>query len=108
MSHKESCVKKDKSQRKRTTSTLNFDEEDKKEKKTVASSTGSACCIKSVSSEKRKLKSNHTDILYCNMKRRKELKRPRCIDCFEICNMGSCEETNKKEYENAKRTTRSY
>ncbi|XP_073072997.1 transcriptional protein SWT1 isoform X2 [Manis javanica] len=106
MSHKESCVKKDKSQRKRTTSTLNFDEEDKKEKKTVASSTGSACCIKSVSSEKRKLKSNHTDILYCNMKRRKELKRPRCIDCFEICNMGSCEETNKKEYENAKRTTR--
>ncbi|XP_036768447.2 transcriptional protein SWT1 isoform X1 [Manis pentadactyla] len=75
MSNKESCGKKDKSQRKRTTSTLNFDEEDKKEKKTVASSAGSACCIKSVSSEKRKLKSNHTDILYCNMKRRKELKR---------------------------------
>ncbi|ELK16177.1 hypothetical protein PAL_GLEAN10017656 [Pteropus alecto] len=48
---------------------------DEKEKKTSASSTSSACSIRSISSEKRKLKSDHTDILYCNIKRRQELKR---------------------------------
>ncbi|XP_014705793.1 transcriptional protein SWT1 [Equus asinus] len=75
MSNKESCGKKDKSQRKGTTSSPNFDEEDKKEKKNSASSAGSACSVRSVSSEKRKLKSDHTDILYCNVKRRQELNR---------------------------------
>ncbi|XP_039737174.1 transcriptional protein SWT1 isoform X3 [Pteropus medius] len=72
---KESCGKREKSRRKGTTSLPNFDEEDEKEKKTSASSTSSACSIRSISSEKRKLKSDHTDILYCNIKRRQELKR---------------------------------
>ncbi|XP_016001103.2 transcriptional protein SWT1 [Rousettus aegyptiacus] len=75
MSNKESCGKREKSRRKGTTSLPNFDEEDEKEKKTSASSSSSACSIRSVSSEKRKLKSDHTDILYCNIKRRQELKR---------------------------------
>ncbi|XP_023583896.1 transcriptional protein SWT1 isoform X2 [Trichechus manatus latirostris] len=74
MSNKESCGKKEKSRRKGTTSSPNFEEEDKKEKKT-SSSANSAYSIRSVSSEKRKLKSDHTDILYCNTKRRQELKR---------------------------------
>ncbi|XP_058395855.1 transcriptional protein SWT1 isoform X2 [Diceros bicornis minor] len=75
MSNKESCGKKDKSRRKDTTSSPNFDEEGKKERKTPASSTSSPCSVRSVSSEKRKLKSDHIDILYCNVKRRQELKR---------------------------------
>ncbi|XP_072589266.1 transcriptional protein SWT1 isoform X2 [Vulpes vulpes] len=73
MSNKESCGKKEKSQRKGTTASPNFDIEDKKEKKTSSSS--SVCCVRSVSSEKRKLKSDHTDILYHDIKRRQELKR---------------------------------
>uniref|UniRef100_A0A2K5ILK4 Transcriptional protein SWT1 n=1 Tax=Colobus angolensis palliatus TaxID=336983 RepID=A0A2K5ILK4_COLAP len=54
MSSKESCGKKETSQRKdTTTSSPNFGEKDKKERKTSASSTSSSS-IRSVSSEKRK------------------------------------------------------
>ncbi|XP_044930246.1 transcriptional protein SWT1 isoform X4 [Mustela putorius furo] len=74
MSNRESCGEKEKSRRKGTTASLSFDVQDKTEKKT-SSSTSSACCVRSVSSEKRKLKSDHTDILYCDVKRRQELKR---------------------------------
>nr|XP_012591727.1 transcriptional protein SWT1 isoform X3 [Microcebus murinus]XP_012591733.1 transcriptional protein SWT1 isoform X3 [Microcebus murinus]XP_012591735.1 transcriptional protein SWT1 isoform X3 [Microcebus murinus] len=73
MFSKESCGKKEKSRRKGTTSTPYFGE--KKEKKISANSASSACSIRSIPSEKRKLKSDHTDILYCNTKRRQELKR---------------------------------
>ncbi|XP_072804640.1 transcriptional protein SWT1 isoform X3 [Vicugna pacos] len=48
---------------------------DKKEEEISASSASSACTVRSTSSEKRKLKSDHTDILSCNIKRRQELKR---------------------------------
>uniref|UniRef100_A0A8D1MXI9 PIN domain-containing protein n=1 Tax=Sus scrofa TaxID=9823 RepID=A0A8D1MXI9_PIG len=72
MSSKESWGKKEKSRRKGSSSSV--DEEDKKEKKTSASSSSSTCSIRSISSEKRKLKSDYTDILYCNTKRRQELK----------------------------------
>ncbi|GAB5583461.1 transcriptional protein SWT1 isoform X1 [Prionailurus iriomotensis] len=71
MSNKESCGKKEKSRRKGSTASPNFDVE--KEKK-ASSSPSSACCVRSVSSEKRKLKSDHTDILYCDIKRQ-EVKR---------------------------------
>ncbi|XP_039112540.1 transcriptional protein SWT1 [Hyaena hyaena] len=74
MSNKESCGKKEKSQRKGSTASPNFDVEDKKEKKT-SSSPSSPCCVRSISSEKRKLKLDHTDILYCDIKRRQEPKR---------------------------------
>ncbi|XP_037681091.1 transcriptional protein SWT1 isoform X2 [Choloepus didactylus] len=74
MSNKESCGKKEKSQGKGTASSSSFDE-DKKGKKSLTSSTSSAYSVRAVSSEKRKLKSDHTDILYCNTKRRQELKR---------------------------------
>ncbi|XP_011744679.2 transcriptional protein SWT1 isoform X3 [Macaca nemestrina] len=75
MSSKESCGKKETSQRKdTTTSSPNFGEKDKKERKTSASSTSSSS-IRSVSSEKRKWKSDHVDVLYCNIKRRQEQKR---------------------------------
>ncbi|XP_057584703.1 transcriptional protein SWT1 isoform X2 [Hippopotamus amphibius kiboko] len=77
MSNKESGGKKEKSRRKGTTPSSSVDEvydEDKKEKKTSASSASSACSVRSVSSEKRKLKSDHTDILFRNIKRQ-ELKR---------------------------------
>ncbi|XP_032718520.1 transcriptional protein SWT1 isoform X2 [Lontra canadensis] len=74
MSNRESCGEKEKSRRKGTTASLSFDVQGKTEKKT-SSSTSSACCVRSVSSEKRKLKSDHTDILYCDIKRRQELKR---------------------------------
>ncbi|XP_021785175.2 transcriptional protein SWT1 isoform X3 [Papio anubis] len=75
MSSKESCGKKETSQRKdTTTSSPNFGEKDKKERKTSASSTSSSS-IRSVSSEKRKRKSDHIDVLYCNIKRRQEQKR---------------------------------
>ncbi|XP_030790822.1 transcriptional protein SWT1 [Rhinopithecus roxellana] len=75
MSSKESCGKKETSQRKdTTTSSPNFGEKDKKERKTSASSTSSSS-IRSVSSEKRKRKSDHIDVLYCNTKRRQEQKR---------------------------------
>ncbi|XP_045044739.2 transcriptional protein SWT1 isoform X2 [Desmodus rotundus] len=76
MSNKESCGKTETSQRKDITSLPNFDEEDKKDKRTSASSTSSSCSRRYVSSEKRKLKSDHIDILNCNIKRRQELKRP--------------------------------
>uniref|UniRef100_A0A8D2BXJ3 SWT1 RNA endoribonuclease homolog n=1 Tax=Sus scrofa TaxID=9823 RepID=A0A8D2BXJ3_PIG len=72
MSSKESWGKKEKSRRKGSSSSV--DEEEKKEKKTSASSSSSTCSIRSISSEKRKLKSDHTDVLYCNTKRRQELK----------------------------------
>nr|XP_030728905.1 transcriptional protein SWT1 isoform X4 [Globicephala melas] len=79
MSSKESYGKKEKSLRKGTAPSPNVDEEvrilDKKEKKTSANSTSSPCSVISVSTEKRKLKSDDTDILYCNIKRRQELKR---------------------------------
>ncbi|OWK08494.1 hypothetical protein Celaphus_00011221, partial [Cervus elaphus hippelaphus] len=75
MSTKESCGKKEKSRRKGTTPSSNIDE-DKREKKPSVSSTSSTCSIRSVSSEKRKLKSDPADILCCNMKRKQELKRP--------------------------------
>nr|XP_020757578.1 transcriptional protein SWT1 [Odocoileus virginianus texanus] len=74
MSNKESCGKKEKSRRKGTTPSSNIDE-DEREKKPSVSSTSSTCSIRSVSSEKRKLKSDPADILCCNMKRRQELKR---------------------------------
>ncbi|KAL4673876.1 hypothetical protein H8959_017810 [Pygathrix nigripes] len=75
MSSKESCGKKETSQRKdTTTSSPNFGEKDKKKRKTSASSTSSSS-IRSVSSEKRKRKSDHIDVLYCNIKRRQEQKR---------------------------------
>ncbi|XP_053464217.1 transcriptional protein SWT1 isoform X3 [Nycticebus coucang] len=70
---KESCGKKEKSPRKGTTSSPYFGEKDKKEKKTSASSASSA--LRSVPSEKRKLNSDHTDILYYRTNRRQELKR---------------------------------
>ncbi|KAM5294834.1 transcriptional protein SWT1 isoform 2-T3 [Glossophaga mutica] len=75
MSNKESCGKTETSQRKDVTSLSNFDE-DKKDKRTSASSTSSSCSRRYVSSEKRKLKSDHIDILNCNIKRRQDLKRP--------------------------------
>ncbi|XP_074245845.1 transcriptional protein SWT1 isoform X6 [Saimiri boliviensis] len=77
MSSKESRRKKETSQRKDTTaSSHNFGEKDKKERETSGSSTRSSS-IRSASSEKRKLfqKSDHADTLYCNTKRRQELKR---------------------------------
>ncbi|XP_054549389.1 transcriptional protein SWT1 isoform X2 [Talpa occidentalis] len=75
MSNKESCGKKENSWRKGTISSPNFVDEDKKEKKPSASSISSPCSTRSVSSQKRKLKSDHTDILYSNIKRRQEPKR---------------------------------
>nr|XP_023404957.1 transcriptional protein SWT1 isoform X4 [Loxodonta africana] len=74
MSSKESCGKNEKPRGKSTTLSPNFDEEDKKEKK-ASGSTSSAYSIRSVSSEKRKPKSDHTDTLYCNTKGKPELKR---------------------------------
>ncbi|XP_040119736.1 transcriptional protein SWT1 isoform X2 [Oryx dammah] len=73
MSNKESCEKKETSRRKGTTLSSNI--EDKREKKASVSSPCSTCSIRSVSTEKRELKSDPADILYCNMKRRQELKR---------------------------------
>nr|KAF6291790.1 SWT1 RNA endoribonuclease-like protein [Myotis myotis] len=70
---KETCEKGETSQRKDTTSLPNFDE-DKKEK-TSTSSTSSSCSVRSISSEKRKLKSDCIDVVNCNVKRRHELKR---------------------------------
>ncbi|XP_027625884.1 transcriptional protein SWT1 isoform X2 [Tupaia chinensis] len=74
MSNKEPCRKKETSQRRCTTSSSTSDE-DKKEKKTSASSTSSAYAVRSASSEKRKLKPDHADVLYCNTKRKQEPKR---------------------------------
>ncbi|XP_047375991.1 transcriptional protein SWT1 [Sciurus carolinensis] len=75
MSNKESYGKEDKSQGKGTTLLPVFDEEDKKKKNISASSTSSVYSVRPVSSERRKLKSDQTEILYCNTKRRQELKR---------------------------------
>ncbi|XP_017651388.1 transcriptional protein SWT1 isoform X2 [Nannospalax galili] len=74
MSIKESCGKEEKSQEKRATSSATFDE-DKNERKTSASSLSSAYSVKSVSTEKRKLKSDDINILYCNTNRRRGLQR---------------------------------
>lgn len=73
MSNKESYGKEEKSQRNGIILSSIYNE-DKNEKK-ASSGSASAYCMKSVSSEKRKLKSDHTDIQYCNTKRRQELKR---------------------------------
>ncbi|XP_023366599.1 transcriptional protein SWT1 isoform X4 [Otolemur garnettii] len=73
MFSKESCGKKEKSRRRGTTSSPYFGEKDKKEKKTSATSASSA--LRPVPSEKRKLKSDHTDILYYQTNGRQELKR---------------------------------
>ncbi|KAM6166230.1 transcriptional protein SWT1 [Erethizon dorsatum] len=74
MSNKESCVKEEKSQRNGIISSSIYDE-DKNEKKASSVSGISAYPIRSVSSEKKKLKSDNTDIQYCNTKRRQELER---------------------------------
>ncbi|XP_023564253.1 LOW QUALITY PROTEIN: transcriptional protein SWT1 [Octodon degus] len=71
MSNKDSCGKEKKSQRNGIVSSSIYDE-DKNEKK---ASSDSAYSIRSVSSVKRKLKSDHTDTQYSNAKRRQELKR---------------------------------
>ncbi|XP_036890813.1 transcriptional protein SWT1 [Sturnira hondurensis] len=76
MSNKEFCGKTETSQRKDITSLSSFDEEDKKDKRTSASSVSSSCSRRYISSEKRKLKSDHIDILNCNIQRRQDLKRP--------------------------------
>ncbi|XP_045392364.1 transcriptional protein SWT1 isoform X1 [Lemur catta] len=73
MFSKQSCGKKEKSWRKGTTSSPCCGE--KKEKKTSANPASSAYSVRSNPPEKRKLKSDHTDILYCNTKRRQDLKR---------------------------------
>nr|XP_044997677.1 transcriptional protein SWT1 isoform X2 [Jaculus jaculus] len=72
MSIKEFNGKEETSQEKHITSSPIFDEN---EKKPSANSTCSAFSVRSVSTEKRKLKSDHTDILYCNKNRRSDLKR---------------------------------
>ncbi|XP_045154045.1 transcriptional protein SWT1 isoform X2 [Echinops telfairi] len=74
MFNKESCGKKEKSRRKGTTSSPNVDKEDKKEENTSGSAS-STSSVRSVSSEKRKLKPDQTGILYYDTKRRQELKR---------------------------------
>ncbi|XP_032147044.1 transcriptional protein SWT1 isoform X4 [Sapajus apella] len=77
MSSKQSRGKRETSQRKdTTTSSHNFGEKDKKERETSANSARSSS-IRSGSSEKRKLfqKSDHAATLYCNTKRRQELRR---------------------------------
>ncbi|XP_033618030.1 transcriptional protein SWT1 isoform X2 [Fukomys damarensis] len=72
MSNKESCGKEERSQRNGTI--LSIYDKDKNEKTTLSDSAISAYSIKSDSSEKRKLKSDHIDIQYSNTKRR-QLKR---------------------------------
>ncbi|XP_048212864.1 transcriptional protein SWT1 isoform X2 [Perognathus longimembris pacificus] len=73
MSNEESCGKEENTQRKSCASSPAFDV-NKKEEKPSTSSIRSPYSIRPVSSEKRKLKSDHTDILYCNTKRRQDLK----------------------------------
>ncbi|XP_036058727.1 transcriptional protein SWT1 isoform X3 [Onychomys torridus] len=74
MSIKESCGKEEKSQKKQTTCPSTF-VEDKKEGEISAASTSSAYCVKPVSTKKRKLKPDDTDIVYYNTNRKQDLKR---------------------------------
>ncbi|XP_052593118.1 transcriptional protein SWT1 isoform X2 [Peromyscus californicus insignis] len=74
MSIKESCGKEEKSQKKQTTSPSTF-VEDKKEGELSAGSASSAYCVKPVSTKKRKLKPDDTDIVYYNTNRKQDLKR---------------------------------
>lgn len=74
MSIKESCGKEEKSQKKQTTSSPTFDE-DKKEGEISAGSTSSEHCVKPVSTKKRKLKPDDTDIVYYNTNRKHSMKR---------------------------------
>ncbi|XP_076797444.1 transcriptional protein SWT1 isoform X6 [Arvicanthis niloticus] len=74
MSIKESCGKEEKSQKKQTASSPTFDE-DKKEGEISASSTSSEHCVQPVSTKKRKLKPDDTDIVYYNTNRKHSLKR---------------------------------
>lgn len=74
MSIKESHGKEEKSQKKQTTSSPTFDE-DKKEGEISAGSTSSEHGVKSVSTKKRKLKPDDTDIIYYNTNRKHSLKR---------------------------------
>ncbi|ERE73602.1 transcriptional protein SWT1-like isoform 1 [Cricetulus griseus] len=74
MSIKESCGKGEKSQKKEITSSPTFIEE-KKEGEISVGSTSSAHCIKPVSTKKRKLKPDDTDIVYYNTNRKQDLKR---------------------------------
>lgn len=74
MSIKESCGKEEKSQKKQTTSSPTFDE-DKKEGEISAGSTSSEHYVKPVSTKKRKMKPDDTDIVYYNTNRKHSLKR---------------------------------
>lgn len=74
MSIKESCGKEEKSQKKQTTSSPTFDE-DKKEGEISAGSTSSEHYVKPVSTKKRKLKPDDTDIVYYNTNRKHSMKR---------------------------------
>ncbi|KAM4861380.1 transcriptional protein SWT1 isoform 2-T10 [Thomomys bottae] len=78
MSNEESYGKEENAQRKSCASSPIFD--DKKEEEPSASSIRSYYCIRPVLSEKRKLKSHHTDILYCNTKRRQDVKSDQTQD----------------------------
>ncbi|XP_066117435.1 transcriptional protein SWT1 isoform X5 [Saccopteryx bilineata] len=75
MSNKESCGNRTQSERKDTTLSPSFDEETT-HNKTSGCYTSSACSVRCASSQKRKLKSDHVDILNCDIKRRQDLKRP--------------------------------
>ncbi|XP_066217815.1 transcriptional protein SWT1 isoform X2 [Saccopteryx leptura] len=75
MSNKESCGNGTQSERKDTTLSPSFDEKTT-HNKTSGCCTNSACSVRCASSQKRKLKSDHVDILNCDIKRRQDLKRP--------------------------------
>ncbi|GAB1285530.1 Transcriptional protein SWT1 [Apodemus speciosus] len=74
MSIKESCGKEEKTQKKQTTSSPIF-HEDKKEGEISAGSISSEHSGKPVSTKKRKLKPDDTDIVYYNTNRKHSLKR---------------------------------
>ncbi|KAM8816395.1 transcriptional protein SWT1 isoform 2-T2 [Rhynchonycteris naso] len=78
MSNKDSCGNGTHSQRKDIALLPSFDEE-ATNNKTSGCCTSTACSVRCASSQKRKLKSDHVDILNCDIKRRQELKRP-CVD----------------------------
>ncbi|XP_012877250.1 PREDICTED: transcriptional protein SWT1 isoform X1 [Dipodomys ordii] len=82
MSNEESCGKEEDAQRKSCASSVIFDVD--KEEKPSASSIRSPYSIRPVSSGKRKLKSDHTDILYCNTKRRQDLKSDQTQDLAHV------------------------
>ncbi|XP_068930522.1 transcriptional protein SWT1 isoform X2 [Petaurus breviceps papuanus] len=78
MSKKRSNGKQEKSQRKGTSPSLNLDEKEKKQKRIslkVPSPSILSYSRCSASLGKRKLKSDDTDILYCDSKRREDLQR---------------------------------